>query len=733
MTVRFGQYRIIHGDNGQRIVMEGYGRRMEPGKPMLPEKEILIALPPGARVRSAEVEGIGGAELPGFFRIAPSPPIVPLAGEPLRRKLAASIRREWQDNNEAAYSSDDAYPKEPGRLTCSGTLRKYAYASVSVCPFSYRPLSGRLIRYDAARITVHYSTPSRGTPRALEIERLLRDRSADGRASELFVNYEQVRDLYDAEPTAAAMPAATHDYVIITADSLAAAVSQTGFIAWKSTLGYCVRTVLTTDPLIAYQPGADLAAKIRNFLRTYYAAWGIQYVLLVGDIATVPMRYCFPNPDDHSHDPENFGNHGGSVPTDWYYADLSLSDAESWDLDGDGYLGEYLHDSPDFLAEVYVGRIPTSDAGRIIYTFDKLVDFERDDGAWKNQALQPGSILFYENQDYQGYPKIDGSTLLNQIEADLMSGWTVSRYTEKAGLSPSAFPWPAVSAAAFIGDWQTGQYGVVNWSGHGAPWGVCRTVWEWDDGDGVPETDGSDGMGQPTLIDQWCAFEDDYPSIVFAVSCYVGYPEAAGVGNLGIDLLTDPGLGAAAGIVCSTRPAWISADVINNPGGAESVCYEFNRHGISEGDRLGEALYNAKHYCYQNYGWDHYAEHINQCNFNLYGDPSMMRTGITTAVRDPDHPEVSEAALLLQNYPNPFNPVTTIRFELPRAVHVGLRVYNVKGELVATLLDEHMTGGQKEIDWNAKDDRGAAVASGIYFYRLIAGDFEQTKKMALLR
>ncbi len=88
---------------------------------------------------------------------------------------------------------------------------------------------------------------------------------------------------------------------------------------------------------------------------------------------------------------------------------------------------------------------------------------------------------------------------------------------------------------------------------------------------------------------------------------------------------------------------------------------------------------------------------------------------------------------LEQNIPNPFNPTTMIRFDLPREVRVKLCVYNVKGELIATLVDQHMTGGRKEIAWTAQSNQGNAVASGIYFYRLVAGEFVQTKKMVLLR
>lgn len=88
---------------------------------------------------------------------------------------------------------------------------------------------------------------------------------------------------------------------------------------------------------------------------------------------------------------------------------------------------------------------------------------------------------------------------------------------------------------------------------------------------------------------------------------------------------------------------------------------------------------------------------------------------------------------LNQNYPNPFNPTTRIRFDLPRAVHVKLSIYNVKGELVSTIVDQHMSAGRKEVTWSATDNRGRSVASGIYFYRLVADDFVQTKKMVLLR
>jgi hypothetical protein len=90
-------------------------------------------------------------------------------------------------------------------------------------------------------------------------------------------------------------------------------------------------------------------------------------------------------------------------------------------------------------------------------------------------------------------------------------------------------------------------------------------------------------------------------------------------------------------------------------------------------------------------------------------------------------------AVLYQNKPNPFNPVTTIPFELLRPMHVKLSVYTVTGKLVSTIVDEEMAAGRKEVVWDARDGRGRPTASGIYFYRLVAGGEVQTKKMVLLR
>ena len=88
---------------------------------------------------------------------------------------------------------------------------------------------------------------------------------------------------------------------------------------------------------------------------------------------------------------------------------------------------------------------------------------------------------------------------------------------------------------------------------------------------------------------------------------------------------------------------------------------------------------------------------------------------------------------LADNFPNPFNP-TTIQYALPQAADVELTVYNVLGQPVRTLVAEHQSAGRYMVEWDATDDSGHRLSSGMYFYRLQAsGQFREVKKMLLLK
>ena len=106
------------------------------------------------------------------------------------------------------------------------------------------------------------------------------------------------------------------------------------------------------------------------------------------------------------------------------------------------------------------------------------------------------------------------------------------------------------------------------------------------------------------------------------------------------------------------------------------------------------------------------------------------RLALPAPVQVQTRPEVFSLA---NNYPNPFNPATTIKYALPQAADVALTVYNVLGQPVRTLVAEHQNAGRYVVEWDATNDSGHSLSSGMYFYRLEAGGDLEVKKMLLLK
>jgi len=138
--------------------------------------------------------------------------------------------------------------------------------------------------------------------------------------------------------------------------------------------------------------------------------------------------------------------------------------------------------------------------------------------------------------------------------------------------------------------------------------------------------------------------------------------------------------------------------------------------GDVNGDGLADILVGAPKWFFGNYKgyWS-----------VVLGDTAMTVTGIKKGTSRDEQPE---SLVLLSNYPNPFNPSTTIRYSLPHRSHTVLTVYNTLGQKVAELVNGEVEAGYHDVTFNGKN-----LASGIYFYRLQAGEFVQTKKLVLLR
>ncbi|HVO74282.1 MAG TPA: T9SS type A sorting domain-containing protein [Ignavibacteriaceae bacterium] len=118
----------------------------------------------------------------------------------------------------------------------------------------------------------------------------------------------------------------------------------------------------------------------------------------------------------------------------------------------------------------------------------------------------------------------------------------------------------------------------------------------------------------------------------------------------------------------------------------------------------------------------------------MQGTNNILQTGFwsvglfITDVNNKSVSEIPKTFELLQNFPNPFNPTTTIRFQTPNKEFVSLRIYDLLGKEVTTLVNEEKPAGSYKVTWNAH-----GLSSGVYFYRLKAGNFAAIKKLVLLK
>ena len=105
----------------------------------------------------------------------------------------------------------------------------------------------------------------------------------------------------------------------------------------------------------------------------------------------------------------------------------------------------------------------------------------------------------------------------------------------------------------------------------------------------------------------------------------------------------------------------------------------------------------------------------------------------TIGVEQSRHSNLPEKISLLNNYPNPFNAQTTIHFMLPHTVHINLDIFNIKGEIVKSLISKVMDAGYQSIKWDGTDNNGQKMSSGMYIYKINTEEFIDSKKMLLLK
>jgi len=614
------------------------------GCPDLPTIKVDYGLPTNAEDKtvSVRITRVNWETLSGTYTLAPVPLPAATTDAGLVSGLPSGVSLD-RGRDVAAYSRDAFVPARAVTVRSVSQSRKWKMADVEFCPFQYNAAKGTLkvarsvtfnVTFRVHRMTAQERQLLRDTTFDRHIVGSLRNRSA---AARWYRSARSTASALRSDTPAASAPMVTGsasldpasgvyaDYVIITTAAIRAASTRlTAFVSMKQAQGFA--PLVVDETTWGGGTGDTAANSIRSWLAANYASMGTKYVLFIGsgDPATsaVPMKMVWPRRGQSSDT---------SCPTDYFYADLT----GSWDLNGNGFYGEYNGDSAaggvDLAQEVIVGRIPyygvIADLDTILL---KIINYETATGdlSWRRKGLIAAAISNYANEDRTGYAAVNGSEWGNYCKADIFTaaGATSSRGYEKSGLAPVGAACEfALSRDNLISQWN-GGCGFLTWWGHGSNTGAYRKYWAADDGDGVPE---GGEMSWQTFIDT-----SDTPSIsanvfpiAFQCSCLNGYPEDAT--NLQYALLKRGAIAA----VGASRVSWYAVatwatSFAGQVGDNASYAYYMPKKMVLEGMSVGE----ANCWCRRTFGraWADGSSYMNVFDFNVYGDPSLVVAGVAS-------------------------------------------------------------------------------------------------------
>ncbi len=591
---------------GDMISIENFGRLLIPGKPNLPSKIFSVAIPPGAKVVDISYN-TKDTVLSGSYKISPSPLSRAIGEEnPL---IYEQELKKYNENYKSVYGSNNPYPSSVVELANTGGYRKYNLVDVRVNPFTYCPLSGKLIYHSIISVSVKYTISKDFSSKDIMVDNLPQTEQI---AKEIILNYDQAKNWYPSGPQGRE----SYDYIIITTDSLISSI--TPLADWESAKGRNVN-VITTSWIINNYNGYDLAAKMRAFLLDKYpsSAWGIQDVCLVGSYSDVPMRLTA----------QDIGY--GASETDYYYAELSLPDSQSWDANDNHQYGEDS-DPIDFQAEISVGRIPWSDPDTVQSICEKSVAYEQNsDPAFKKNILLLGAFFW---SDTDNAVLMDYKT--NPTNNPWMSDWTRTRLYEQGY---STHPMDGdISYNNVKNVWSTGMYAFVDWAGHGSPTECVRQY--------PSETDFVNTATCPYL-------NDNYPAIIFADACSNSDTDYL---NIGQAMLQQGGVGfVGSNKVALGQPGW------SNPlsGSSQSMDYYFTSCCTSGDYTQGAALEWSLHEMYTNNLWSYMRYETFEWG-SLFGNPDLTMGPVTTS-NPPNTPSITGPTHGVRNAEYTYSTATT--------------------------------------------------------------------------
>ncbi len=351
------------------VAVEGCDTFYIAGKPQLPFRTARILLPLDASVKGLELELLAPVEV--FKLEAP----VAFGRTPL--PISEANYPEPDAPDLAVYLLDESYPESRIQLMSVQKLHGYSIAIVRIFPVQYKPLSATLLFCPELRVNVIFDEPKTKVSMAsLNIQSTERTKLVMD-----FVDNPQEVMESGLRLSLIPMDPPIYDYLLIT--TVALTNSFQPLVEQKIADGLSVK-VSTVADILSTSTGVDDAAKLRAYIAQAYTNWGVVYVLLGGDVGTVPHRGAYAYAS---------GSTETNMACDLYFACLD----GTWNSDGDAYWGEPTDGEGgadvDLVAEVYVGRAPVDSVAEADCFVEKTLRYEQGGHNNAEKALFLGGQL----------------------------------------------------------------------------------------------------------------------------------------------------------------------------------------------------------------------------------------------------------------------------------------------------------------------------------------------------
>ncbi len=569
--------RFEHIGEFERVFLRGLEVVAQPGEPSLPCRIVSVLVP-------GEWEGLSIEAEPGEFQNLGSGHRVFPRQKPQVLSLGAhkTVAFPLQTGVASIYESDGPFPSFPARVVRVKALKERTLVTAVVCPFRYWPKSGRL--EIAKDVKVRFF----GTKEAKQLSYKLQNAEvarwlADYKLTEAGTRQESasIRDLPFAE------------YVVVTSESFVPTFEP--LVRWKNEKGVTAKAV-SVEWIYRNFAGFDHQEQIREFLKFARREWGTRWVLLGGDVWTVPMRYAFAMDCE-----ANYADNENNIPCDLYFSDLD----GSWEANGNGVFGE-VDDGVDGFPDVYVGRAP-------VQTYDEVRTFVWKDSVYE-RAPDPRTVLkmLFLGEVLWNNPYTDSGEGKNLI--DLL--YVPERFDPITKLYESL---GNESVEAVVEALNSG-YNFVNHDGHA--WYTVMGV-----GQGYLRRSDVQGLTNGSRL-----------PLVYSIGCW---PAAFDLECIAEDFVNNPNGGAVA-FIGNSRYGWGSP---GNPhfGYSDRFDQQFYRFVFQENVvEVGRALALAKAY-YMPFARQENVYRWCEYEINLLGDPELPLWTDVPAELSVHHPDTISA------------------------------------------------------------------------------------------